>query len=201
LADADIIAVGPGLGRSQGAWELLAAIITAWEGPLVLDADALNILAVHPEAANAAHGPWVLTPHPGEMARLAGLPITAVQADRVGLAKRQAEAWQATVVLKGVPTVTAWHTGQVWLNPTGDPAMATGGMGDVLTGVIAGLIGQGVPPGEAAVAGAYLHGRAGEIAAASHGGPGILAGEVAAALPTALHQVSLNQSRMMAEKL
>ena len=189
LAGADVVAVGPGLGRSHGAWELLAAVIAAWEGPLVLDADALNLLAVHREAAAAVHGPWVLTPHPGEMARLTGLSIAEVQADRVGLAKRQADAWQATVVLKGVPTVTAWPTGRVWLNPTGDPAMATGGMGDVLTGIIAGLIGQGVPPDEAAVAGAYLHGLAGETAAAARGGPGILAGEVAAALPMAVRKV------------
>jgi len=186
---ADVIAIGPGLGQGAGASELLAAVLRAWTGPLVPDADALNLLAAHPEAAETEHGAWILTPHPGEMARLAAVPIAEVEADRVGFASRLAARWQSTLVLKGVPTIVAMPAGRVWLNPTGDPAMAAGGMGDVLTGAIAGLMGQGVSPGDAAVAGVYLHGLAGQLAAATLGGPGILAREVADALPAAARKV------------
>ncbi|NLG83181.1 MAG: NAD(P)H-hydrate dehydratase [Firmicutes bacterium] len=189
LARADVLALGPGLGQGPGARALLLAVAAEWWGPLVLDADGLNVLATTLELARGGHGPWILTPHPGEMARLLGIPVAEVQADRVGHAERAAAAWQAVVVLKGVPTVVAAPDGRTWLNPTGHPAMATGGMGDVLTGVIAGLMAQGMEPVAAAVVGVYLHGLAGEIAAADRGGIGILAGEVADAVPAAMGKV------------
>lgn len=189
LERADAIALGPGLGRGPGGRALLLALAARWRGPLVLDADGLNLLAAQPDLALGPHGPWVLTPHPGEMARLAALSVSEVQADRVGLAERKAAEWRAVVVLKGVPTVVADPDGTTWLNPTGHPAMATGGMGDVLTGVIAGLIAQGMAPAEAAVAGVYLHGLAGELVASARGGAGILAGEVAEAIPAAMEKV------------
>ncbi|MGQ9780253.1 MAG: NAD(P)H-hydrate dehydratase [Bacillota bacterium] len=189
LARADVLAFGPGLGQGPGARALLATVAARWRGPLILDADGLNLLAGALELVSGEHGPWVLTPHPGEMARLVGTTVAEVQADRVGHAERQAAAWRAVVVLKGVPTVVAEPDGRTWLNPTGHPAMATGGMGDVLTGVIAGLAAQGMDPAAAAVAGVYLHGLAGEIAAAARGGVGILAGEVADAVPAAMGKV------------
>ena len=134
LADADVIAVGPGLGRSHGAWELLAAVIAAWEGPLVLDADALNLLAVHPEAANAAHGPWVLTPHPGEMARLAGLLHYRSPGGPGGLGQTPGGDLAGDGGLEGRADRDCLAHRPGLAESYGDPAMATGGMGDVLTG-------------------------------------------------------------------
>ncbi|MGE5530316.1 MAG: NAD(P)H-hydrate dehydratase [Patescibacteria group bacterium] len=188
LARADVVAVGPGLGQGKHARALLDGLLEAWRGPLVLDADALNLLAAG-GGPGGGHAGWVLTPHPGEMARLCGVSVAEIQADRVGWAERFAAAWGAVVVLKGVPTVTAAPSGETWLNPTGDPAMATGGMGDVLAGAVAGLIGQGLAPGQAAMAGAYLHGLAGQLAVADLGGPGILAREAADRLPAAAEKV------------
>lgn len=182
---ADVLAVGPGMGRGGGAWAALEAVLRQWTGPLVLDADALNLLADHIGEVPVPRGQWILTPHPGEMARLAGTEVADVQADRLGHAARVAARHRAVVVLKGVPTIIAAPDGSIRLNPTGDPAMATGGMGDVLTGVIAGLLGQGLDAERAASAGAYLHGRAGELAAARAGGPGATAGEVADLVPVA----------------
>ncbi|MGE5549505.1 MAG: NAD(P)H-hydrate dehydratase [Bacteroidota bacterium] len=189
LARADVLAVGPGMGQDPGTWAFLAAVLETWTGPLILDADGLNLLAAHADTVPARRGPLIMTPHPGEMARLAGMTIAGVQENRIDCALRAASRWQATVVLKGVPTVIASPAGKVWLNPTGDPAMAAGGMGDVLTGAIAALIGQGMDPMDAAVAGVYLHGLAGELAASATGGPGILAGEVADLLPAAVRKV------------
>lgn len=185
----NVMAVGPGMGLGEGARTILSTLFASWQGPLVVDADGLNILAAGGFTAVPAAGTAVLTPHPGEMARLLGITVADVEADRVGAALRAAERWKAVVVLKGVPTITATPSGRTWLNPTGDPAMATGGMGDVLTGAIAGLIGQGVPPETAAMAAVYLHGSAGELAVAASGGPGILAGEVADLLPAAARKV------------
>ena len=190
LGRADVLAAGPGMGRGEGAWRLLSTILGTWEGPLVLDADGLNLLAANGWVARPDRSDLILTPHPGEMARLCACTVAEVEAVRVDRAAGLARERRAVVVLKGVPTVVAAPSGRTWLNPTGDPAMAAGGMGDVLTGVIAGLIGQGLPPEEAAVTGVYLHGLAGELAAAAAGGPGILAGEVADLLPAAARKVN-----------
>ncbi|WP_178025148.1 NAD(P)H-hydrate dehydratase [uncultured Paenibacillus sp.] len=182
----DVLAVGPGLGRFPGEDGFLRAV---WEGaprPLVVDADALNILA----AANGLSA-WqrreaatILTPHPGEMARLAGLSTAEVQRDRLGLARRFAMQHGVTLVLKGARTVVAAPDGRVFVNVTGHPGMATGGSGDVLTGLIAGLLAQGLDAVQAAAFGVYLHGLAGERAAASRRGnpASLLAGDIIEAL-------------------
>lgn len=186
LAARDVLAVGPGLGRFPGEDGFLRAV---WEGaprPLVVDADALNILA----AANGLAA-WqrrdaatILTPHPGEMARLAGLSTAEVQRDRIGLARRFAMQHGVTLVLKGARTVVAAPDGRVFVNVTGHPGMATGGSGDVLTGLIAGLLAQGLDAVQAAAFGVYLHGRAGERAAAARTGnpASLLAGDLIEAL-------------------
>lgn len=182
----DALAVGPGMGRFPGEDRLLRAL---WEGvdrPLVVDADALNILA----AANGLTA-WrrrdaaltVLTPHPGEMARLTGLSTAEVQQDRIGLARRFAEQHGVTLVLKGARTVVASPAGRVYVNTTGHPGMATGGSGDVLTGIIASLLAQGLSGLQAATLGVYLHGLAGERAAAARWFSGsLLAGDIIDAL-------------------
>ncbi|MGE5599249.1 MAG: NAD(P)H-hydrate dehydratase, partial [Bacteroidota bacterium] len=141
---ADVLAVGPGMGCGEGAWAALSAVLRAWAGPLVLDADALNLMAARAAEVPMPRGPWILTPHPGEMARLVGAAVDRIQADRPGYAARLAARHQAVVVLKGRPTIIAAPDGRIRINPTGSPAMAAGGMGDVLTGVIAGLMGQGL---------------------------------------------------------
>ncbi len=128
----------------------------------------------------------VLTPHPGEMARLIGKPISAIEADRIGTAQQFAQEWGVTLLLKGAPTVTACADGSTWINSTGNPGMATAGMGDVLTGIIAGLMAQGLSGETAAVLGSYLHGLAGDIAAASLGMHGLIASDVLNAVPQAV---------------
>jgi NAD(P)H-hydrate epimerase len=127
----------------------------------------------------------VLTPHPGEAARLLGVSAAAINADRVGAARRLAAETGAVVVLKGAATVIASSQGRVAVNPTGGPVLGSGGTGDVLTGVVAGLVGMGCDAFEAATLGAWLHGRAGDRLAERRGASGVLAGEIAAELPAA----------------
>ncbi|CAM4414904.1 MULTISPECIES: NAD(P)H-hydrate dehydratase [Paenibacillus] len=186
LAARDVLAVGPGLGRFPGEDAFLRAL---WEGaqrPLVVDADALNILAAAGGLAawKRRDAATVLTPHPGEMARLAGLATAEVQRDRIGLARRFALQHGVTLVLKGARTVVAAPDGRVFVGVTGHPGMATGGSGDVLTGIIAGLLAQGLDAVQAAALGVHLHGLAGERAAAARPGypASLLAGDIIEAL-------------------
>lgn len=167
-AGKDALALGPGMGRFAGGAAWLRSV---WEGaacPLVLDADALNLLADAPDFASwpKRDAATVLTPHPGEMARLARLPTQEVQRDRIGLARRFAAEHGVTLVLKGAGTVVATPAGDVYVNASGNPGMATGGAGDVLTGIVAGLLAQGLSAEQAAAFGVYLHGAAGDRAAA-----------------------------------
>jgi NAD(P)H-hydrate epimerase len=177
------LAIGPGLGQGEGANLLMRAVMVSARLPTVLDADALNALAVDPTPLKEARAPLVLTPHPGEMARLASVPLADVQADRFGVAERFAEEYGVTVVLKGAYTLIAEPSGRTWVNPTGNPGMATGGMGDVLTGVIGALLAQGLPAAEAARFGVYAHGLAGDLASERVGQVGLLASDVIDALP------------------
>ncbi|MGQ0570834.1 MAG: NAD(P)H-hydrate dehydratase [Armatimonadota bacterium] len=188
-ASADVVACGPGLSTRPGPASIVRWLIAECPRPLVLDADALSIMAAMPGDIPPSKSPIVLTPHPGEMARLLGAKIDEIQRHRLQVARVAAERFKAVVVLKGARTVVADPGGDLFVVPTGNPAMATGGMGDVLTGVIAGLIGQGLTPAAAAWTGAYLHGLAGDIAAAARGPAGILAREVADSLPAALGAV------------
>ncbi|MCE5232186.1 MAG: NAD(P)H-hydrate dehydratase [Mizugakiibacter sp.] len=171
---ADVIALGPGLG--QGAWGhalWLTALLDA-QRPLVLDADALNLLVREPRALR---GPAVLTPHPGEAARLLGCDVAAVQRDRYAAVRALAQRYAAVTALKGAGTLIAAPSGEVAVCRWGNPGMASGGMGDVLTGVIAGLMAQGLAPWEAACLGVGLHARAGDLAAAQ-GERGLLASDL-----------------------
>lgn len=183
-ASRDVTAVGPGLGRFEGDEEWLRTLWEGIEAPLVIDADALNILADSGYSAWASRRhPVILTPHPGEMSRLMGMSTAEVQRDRIGLALAYASKHGVTIVLKGAHTVIATPEGQAYVNITGHPGMATGGAGDVLTGIIAGLLAQGLNAAQAAAFGVYLHGLAGERAARlRHDPAAVIAGDIIEAL-------------------
>ena len=162
--------------------------------PAVLDADALNALARDPRVLTHAAGPVILTPHPGEMARLTAQSSAQVQADRVGAACSLAAELGVIVVLKGARTVIAAPDGRHWINMTGNPAMAGAGMGDALTGIVAALVAQGLSLEEAAGAGVCLHAAAGDLAAARGGERGLLASDLIGALRPILNRQSLAQA-------
>lgn len=183
---ADVLAIGPGLGTSESTQEAVRTILQKITTPVVIDADALTALAGHTEILAAMQAQKVLTPHPGEMARLTGLEIAEIEADRINVVKKYAEEWQAIVVLKGAPTVIGCPNGTVYVNSTGNSSLATGGSGDVLTGIIAGLAAQEISLQEAAICGVYLHGLAAELTGIDIG---LAAGELAALLPQAREQV------------
>lgn len=184
----DVLAIGPGLGRDPELAGLAQRLFAQSALPMVIDADGLNALA---GTAFQGPGPWrVLTPHPGEMSRLAGCKTTDIQADRVGVARRFAMERSVVVVLKGQRTVTAFPDGRVFLNPTGTPAMASAGSGDILTGLIAGLLAQWPDRrGLAVLAAVWLHGRAGELGAAALTEQSLTATDLIRYLPAAIHEV------------
>ncbi|MBI4227518.1 MAG: NAD(P)H-hydrate dehydratase [Candidatus Omnitrophica bacterium] len=188
-ARADVVALGPGLSRAPATQQCVRRLLPKLPRPLVLDADGLNAVAERPELVRRARAPVILTPHPGELARLLGCSVEAIQRDRVRAAVSTARAWRAIVVLKGYRTVIADPSGKTVVNTTGNPGMATGGMGDVLAGVIAALVGQGFSPFDAAATGAHLHGLAGDLAARELGPVGLLASDVAARLPAAIRRL------------
>lgn len=192
VKECDALLVGCGLGRSRDADRLVrqALLTHRYPGiPLVLDADALNILADLPEWWAQLHGQTVVTPHPGEMSRLTGLSTAEVNAHRMSLAERYAAQWGVIVVLKGAYTVVASPQGSVRVSPFANPALATAGTGDVLAGVIAGLIAQGAEPFDAAACGVYIHGAAGEQARQAMGDAGVLAGDLLPLLPLAMRAI------------
>lgn len=183
LPKADVLALGPGLGQSDELRALVRWVIEEVELPTVVDADALNALVGQTDILRLIRRPVVLTPHPGEFVRLTGKEMGEVQADRVGHAAALAEtAKPLVVVLKGAGTVVT-DGSRVYVNTTGNPGMATGGTGDVLTGVIAALLGQKLAPFEASQLGVYIHGLAGDIARDQSGEVGLIAGDLVDSLP------------------
>lgn len=185
----EAIAVGPGIPTGDGMREIVAGLVRESAAPLVLDADALNLLAGRTGALRQARAPIALTPHPGEMGRLVGRSVAEVQADRVGIARRLAVDTGAHVALKGARTVVAAPDGRAWLCPTGNPGMATGGTGDVLSGVVAALLAQGLGLPEALWIAVWVHGSAGDRAAARRGQTGLLARDLLEELPACLHDL------------
>lgn len=191
IARADCIALGPGLSQDPVTVHAVQQLVAKTDLPIVLDADGVNAFAGRARRKIAkAKGPIVMTPHPGEMARLLGVSIDAVQRNRSTIAKKTAKELKAVVVLKGHRTVVAHPSGKLTVNQTGNPGMATAGMGDLLTGMIAALIGQGLDPFEAAKAGVYLHGSAGDLAARKVGQVSLTASDVLAAIPDAFRRVT-----------
>jgi len=180
-----VIAMGPGLGRQPEIPILVTNLMESLEQPMVLDADALEDVSKIPLTARVR----VLTPHPGEMARLTGKTVAEVQGDRIGVARAFAVAHSLTLVLKGQRTVIAFSDGRIWVNPTGTPAMGTGGTGDVLTGMIAGFLAQFPQyPDEAVAAAVYLHGLAGQMGARTLGERSFIASDLLHYLPAAMEE-------------
>ncbi len=172
------VALGPGLSTGANATALTEQVLDALSVPAVVDADGLNILAANPALFEKTAVPMVLTPHPGEMARLVGKGTREVQANRIDISRAFAEERGVVLVLKGAGTVIAAPDGRVFVNPTGNAGMASGGMGDVLTGVIGGFLAQGLAPLDSARLGVYLHGLAGDRAVVRTGAAGLIASEV-----------------------
>jgi NAD(P)H-hydrate epimerase len=189
LEGKSVLAIGPGMGNVPETAELVRTLVNRRRLPVVLDADGLNAFAgcmdIFRSGGDLAD--VVLTPHPGEMSRLAGLGTAEIQARRVENAREFAQKYQVNLVLKGFRTLTAAPDGKVWVNPTGNPGMATGGTGDVLTGLLAGLVAQyrDRPINEVAAAAVYLHGLAGDLAAKEMGQASLIAGDLIGALPRA----------------
>lgn len=181
-----VLAIGPGLSQHPETVAFVHSLIRESNTPTVIDADGINALSKSTEILASLSPESVLTPHPGEMARLIGSTVEALERDRIGIAQRFAETHDVTLVLKGAPTVVANENGEVWINSTGNAGMATGGMGDILTGLIAGLMAQKASTFDAAVLGVYLHGLAGDIVAESIGMHGLMAGDVLNSVPEAL---------------
>jgi holo-[acyl-carrier-protein] synthase len=189
FAGADAGVIGPGLGRDASTRRLVEDLVPRVAAPLVLDADALNLLSEHRAILPRLSPEIVLTPHPAEFARLSGLETAAVQQDRRGIASRFAKVWNKVVVLKGAGTVIAAPDGRVTLNSVATPALASAGTGDVLAGLIAGLMGQKLPPFEAAVTGVHLHSLAGLDLEASLGQAGVLASDLLPQLPRVMERL------------
>jgi hydroxyethylthiazole kinase-like uncharacterized protein yjeF len=186
----DAVALGPGAGRHPETAQLLRQLVTKLTKPMVVDADGLNALSEDVSVLEGDHASLILTPHPGEMSRLLGISIAAVQERRDEVAQQAAQRFRAVALLKGACTLIAAEGRTMMVNPTGNPGMATGGTGDVLTGTILAFLGQGIPPFEAAAAGAYVHGLAGDVAAERIGQTGLIAGDLIEALPEAILRVA-----------
>jgi len=183
----DALALGPGFGRDPRSGELVRAVLRETRLPTVVDADGLY--HVSPADERTFHSNCVITPHPAEMARLLGTATAEVQSNRLEVAKTAAARLGCAVVLKGAATVIAAPDGRAAINSSGSPALATGGTGDVLTGMVAACLARGLAPYEAAVAAVYLHGIAGELTEERFGSPGAIAGDVAEAIPEALRRL------------
>jgi len=189
---ADCVAIGPGLGTHRETMALVRCLLGDLKCPAVIDADGLNALADAPEAIRACTAPLVLTPHPGEFARLTGCSIADIRRDPITAVRNFASDVNAIIILKGAPTVVAIPSGETYINPTGNPGMATGGTGDVLTGLLAALIGQGLKPADAACTAVYLHGLAGDLAAKAIGHMSLIASDIIQNFSEAQHQISYN---------
>ncbi|PTL77255.1 NAD(P)H-hydrate dehydratase [Vitiosangium sp. GDMCC 1.1324] len=178
----DVLVIGPGIPRGEETAKLLGELLSRVDVPTVLDADALNAIATDLEILHRAKGPLVLTPHPGEMSRLTGMSTKDIQKARVNVSREFARKHGVTLVLKGARSLIAHSDGTVYVNPTGNPGMATGGMGDVLSGLVGALLGQGLKLPEAAWTAVYAHGLSADLMVARRGQLGLIATDVAKGL-------------------
>lgn len=181
--------IGPGLGLGKDIFQLVAKIIKEYKNPIVIDADGLNAISKNPSVLLEKCGEIILTPHLGEMARLLKVSPDDIQNDRIGYAREFAKKYKVTVVLKGHRTVISSLSGETWINPTGNPGMATAGAGDVLAGIITALIAQGFTPQNAAVCGVYVHGCAGDKAADEYGQWGMTATDIIRFIPNIIKNI------------
>lgn len=192
-ATKNVIAIGPGISRNEDTAQFVRSVISRSTSPTVIDADGLNAFEGQSDLLDGSNRPLVLTPHPGEMSRLTALSTKDVQTNRIEIARNFANNHKLVLVLKSHRTLVALPDGTVWVNPTGNPGLATGGTGDVLTGIIAGLIAQNRGDIAQAVIGAvYLHGLSGDIARGRFGEQGMIAGDLLNAIPEAVRRIQTN---------
>lgn len=191
VESSSVLALGPGLSSHSETMSLVRTLLPQLKKPIVLDADGINALAENIDILGLINEPVVITPHPGEMARLLKTTVAKVEEDRVGVASKFAAKWGVTVVLKGNHSIVAAADGRVYLNISGNNGMATAGSGDVLTGFIAGLIAQGLDSVEASVLGTYLHGAAGDMGVKEKRVMALLAGDIISYLPKVLQELEV----------
>ena len=194
LASCKAVVLGPGLGQSEYAAALVRETLRHCRVPLIADADALNLIARRPSLLTLRKSPWIFTPHPGEMSRLTEHEIPEILCETRKIAENYRENYGVTLCLKTDESIIAdAESGKTYRNESGSPALAKAGSGDVLSGIIAGLLCLGMKPGEAAAFGAYLHGRAGQAAAERYSLHGILARDIADAVPSVMRAAAFNQ--------
>jgi NAD(P)H-hydrate epimerase len=188
-AQRDAVALGPGIGLDEETGAAARALVQELARPMAIDADGLSALAGHLDVLGSAPAARCLTPHPGEMARMLSVSVRDVQRDRIATVRDFAGRYRAHVVLKGAWSVIGDPERRVFVNPTGNPGMASGGTGDVLTGILGAFLARGMAPGAALQSAVYLHGLAGDIAAERLGEESLIAGDVIAALPEAFRRL------------
>ncbi len=189
--DKTALAIGPGIGTDKATQKLVQKIVTTIKIPMVIDADGLNCIAINTDVLKTKKAPAILTPHPGEMARLCNLSTKQIQENRLDIAKQFSKKFDTILVLKGSQTLVSLPDGRVFINSTGNPGLASGGMGDVLTGMIAGFAAQGFQPEDAAVAGVYIHGMCADLLAEEIGTFGFLASDMVDIIPQIIHKALL----------
>lgn len=197
----DAVVLGPGISTNEETAELVCDLVKEISIPCIVDADALNSIAFRKETLGRASENFVLTPHPKELARLMECSVSEIQSDRITAAIEAAQKYGCTVLLKGAMTVIANSNKEVFINPTGNPGMATAGSGDVLSGIIGGLLAQRTDPFQAAVSGAYIHGRAGDILSDELGQAGIIAGDIQRIIPLAIKSIKEGERSILESNL
>lgn len=185
------LAIGPGLGIRKSTKKLVYKLIEKSKVPLIIDADAINCIAQNPEILQRKKTAAILTPHPGEMARLCNMTTSEIQADRIGTASQFAKTHDVILVLKGAQTIVSLPDGRSFICPTGNPGMASGGMGDILTGMIAGFCAQGFSPEKASLAGVFIHGLCADILTENIGAFGFVATDMIPMIPKTIHHYLL----------
>jgi len=185
------LAIGPGLGTRKGTKKLVHKLVEKSNVPLIIDADAINCIAENTNILKKKKASAILTPHPGEMARLCDLTTADIQADRIGIASQFAKTNDVILVLKGAQTIISLPDGRSFICPTGNPGMASGGMGDILTGMIAGFCAQGFSPEKASLAGVYIHGLCADILSKDIGAFGFVATDMIQMIPKTIHHYLL----------
>ena len=189
LDKAAAVVFGPGASTGDQSQDLFRELLAKCDKPLVIDADGLNLLAAESVNLREYSFPKILTPHPGEMSRISGLPVAEIEDNRIEIARRFAQERGVTLVLKGARSIIADKDGNIYINPTGNPGMATAGMGDALAGIIGGLLAQGMSPVKAAACGTYLHGLAGDLTKQKYGPTGIITTDLLKEYPAAVKKV------------
>ena len=184
------VAIGPGISTTNETRQFLYEIIRNSEVPMLIDADAITLVADNPEILLETKAPVVLTPHPGEMSRLARISTEDVQADRIGVSLEFSSKYNAYLVLKGARSIISTPAGEIFINTTANAGMASGGMGDVLTGIIGGLLAQRLNPADACKLGVFIHGLSGDIIKEEVGEIGMIASDVANTLPKAFTKLA-----------